>query len=258
MSVTKTQFVAALSPALPLDVVENLIDEYLAIKQHLVLEKYSPSELNGGRFSECVIRLIQYLSSPPYTPFGQHLSNIDQIIRQAEGNTSLHESMRFYIPRLTRILLDVRNRRNVAHVGGEVNPNYSDSLLVSQVADWILIEITRLYYNCSINEARDIVANVNQVHIPVIFNYNGFLKVQDSSLTVRHKVLVLLYYNKPNNVLDSDLLKWTKYSNATRFRKDTLGKLDNDSLIHYENKFCVLTTRGVGYVEKNLRLEITV
>lgn len=256
MSVTKAQFLSALSSALPLDIVENILNEYLDIKQHLVLAKYSPSELNGGRFSECVIRLIQHLSNPPYTPFGQHLSHIDQIIRQAEGNTGLQDSMRFYIPRLTRVLLDVRNRRNVAHVGGEVDPNYSDSLLVSQVADWILIEIIRLYYNCSINEARDIASSINQVHIPVVFNFNGFLKVQDSSLSIRDKILIFLYYSKPNNLIDTELLKWTKYSNVTRFRKDILSQLDYDALIHYHDALCVLTPKGVVYVEKNLRLEI--
>ena len=258
MSITKTQFIVALTPTLPLDIVENLLDEYLAIKQHLILARYSPSELNGGRFSECVIRLIQHISAPPHTPFGQHLSNIDQIIRQAEGNTALHESMRFYIPRLARVLLDIRNRRNVAHVGGEVDPNYSDSLLVSQVADWILIEIIRLYYNCTINEAKDIASSINQIHIPVIFNVDGFLKVQDSSLSVRSKILLLLYYSKPKNLIDTELQKWTRYSNATRFRKDILSQLDDDALIHYENNLCILTPRGIGYVEKNLCLEIVV
>lgn len=256
MSVAKAQLIAALSPPLPQEIVENLLTEYLGIKQSLVLARYSPSELTGGRFAECVLRLIQHTSNPPYTPFGTSLPGSDPIIRQAEQNTGLHESMRFYIPRLSRVLLDVRNRRNVAHVGGDVDPNYSDSLFVSQVSDWILVELIRLYYNCSIDDARRTVANVNQIHIPIIFNANGFLKVQDSSLNARDKVLVLLYYKNPDSISESDLQKWTKYKNVTTFRKSILGGLDDDALIHYENKRCVLTPKGVRYVEANLNLEL--
>lgn len=258
MSISKSQIISILHPPLPKEVVENLIEEYLNIKTNLVLAHYSPTELNGGRLAECIIRLIQFLDSPPYTPFGQQLHNVDQIIRKAENNVSLHESMRFYIPRLARILLDVRNRRNVAHVGGEVNPNYSDSLFVTQVSDWILIEIVRIYYNNSIQEARKIVENINQVHVPVVFNANGFLKVQNSSLPVKNKVLILLYYRKPESTSVSDLLKWTKYKNSTQFRDKILSSLDNEALIHFENNNCILTSKGVLYVEKNFSLEVSI
>lgn len=255
MSVARAQLIAALSPTLPLELVENLLTEYLSIKQSLILARYSPSELTGGRFAECVLRIIQHLSNPPYTPFGISL-NSESIIGQAAQNTSIHESMRFYIPRLARVLLDVRNRRNVAHVGGDVDPNYSDSLLVSQVSDWILVELIRFYYNCSIDEARKTVASVNQVHIPVIFNANGFLKVQNSALAARDKVLVLLYYKNPDNTSEGDLQKWTKYKNVTTFRKGILGSLDDEALIHYENGECILTPKGVLHVERNLNLEL--
>ena len=119
MSIAKNQVIAALSPPLPNEIVTHLLDEYQDIKQHLALRKFRPSELNGGRFAECVLRLIQSLGNQSYTPFGTSLGNSDSIIKGVEQNTSLHESMRFFIPRLARIMLDVRNRRDVAHVGGD-------------------------------------------------------------------------------------------------------------------------------------------
>lgn len=256
MSVAKAQLIAALCPPLPQDIIDNLLREYLDIKQNFVLGHYAPSELNGGRFSECILRLVQHISNPPYTPFGTQLPDTNQIIRQAEGNVGIDESMRFYIPKLTRILLDVRNRRNVAHVYGDVDPNYSDSLFVSQVADWILVEIVRLFYRCSIDAARKTVATINQVHIPVVFNADGFLKVQDSSLKAKDMVLVLLYYKKPDSVPDTDLQKWIRYKNMTNFRNLVLQSLDKEALIHFEGGRCILTTKGVLYVERNLSLEL--
>ena len=77
---------------------------------------------------------MQHLDNPPYTPFGTSL-NSEGIIKTVEKNTSLHESLRFFIPRIARILLDVRNRRDVGHVGGDVNPNFPDSLLIAHNAD---------------------------------------------------------------------------------------------------------------------------
>ena len=168
MGIAMSQVIATLSPPLPNEIVTHLLNEYQEIKQQLALHKFRPSELNGGRFAECVLRLVQHLDNPPYTPFGKFLANSDTIIKRVETNTSLHESIRIHIPRVARILLDVRNRRDVAHVGGDVNPNLSDSLLIAQNADWILTEIIRLYYNCSMENAQKITDSINEVNLPII------------------------------------------------------------------------------------------
>ncbi len=258
MSIAKNQVIAALSPPLPNEIVTHLLDEYQDIKQHFALRKFRPSELNGGRFAECVLRLIQFLDNPPHTPFGTSLANSDSIIRRVEPNTSLHESMRFFIPRLARIMLDVRNRRDVAHVGGDVSPNYSDSLFISQNADWILTEILRIYYSCSIDSARRIAATINEVRIPIIADINGFVRVQNTKLDTRSKTLAILYYKNPEKVRDTKLIEWTKYSNSSVFKKNILSKLDSEDLVHYENGFCTLLPKGIIYTEKNISMELLV
>lgn len=258
MSIAKNQVIAALSPPLPNEIVTHLLDEYQDIKQHFALRKFRPSELNGGRFAECVLRLIQSLDNPPYTPFGTCLVSSDSIIRRVESNTSLHDSMRLFIPRLVRIMLDVRNRRDVAHVGGDVSPNYSDSLFVSQNADWILTEIIRIYYSCSIDSARKIVATINEVRLPIIADINGFVRVQNTKLDTRSKTLAILYYKNPEKVRDTKLIEWTKYSNSSVFKRTILSKLDSEDIIHYENGFCTLLPKGIIYTEKNISMELLV
>ncbi|MEG4027385.1 MULTISPECIES: hypothetical protein [unclassified Microcoleus] len=258
MSIAKNQVIAALSPPLPNEIVTHLLDEYQDIKQHFALRKFRPSELNGGRFAECVLRLIQHLDNPPHTPFGTSLGNSDNIIRGVERNTALHDSMRFFIPRLVRIMLDVRNRRDVAHVGGDVSPNYSDSLFISQNADWILTEILRIYYNCSMDSATKIVATINQVRLPIIADINGFVRVQNTNLDHRGKTLAILYYKNPEKVRDTKLIEWTKYSNPSLFKKNILSKLDSEALVHYDNGFCTLLPKGIVYTEKNISMELLV
>lgn len=256
MGVAKNQIIAALSPPLPKEIVEHLLNEYVDIKQHLALRKFRPSELNGGRFAECVLRLIQYLNTQQYTPFGAHLADADGIIRRVENDINLHVSVRFFIPRLARVLLDVRNRRDVAHVGGDVSPNYPDSVFISHSADWILTEILRIYYSCSIDNARKIAESLNETQIPIVADVDGFIRVQSTSLDFKSKTLVILYYKNPAKVRDNDLIKWTKYSNASKFKKEILGGLDKETLIHYESELCSLLPKGIAYVEKNIPLNV--
>jgi hypothetical protein len=255
MGITKKQVIAVLSPPLPSEIVTNLLDEYLDIKQNLAFRRFRPSELNGGRFAECVLRLIQHLDNPPYTPFGTSLCNSNAIIQHVRKNSTLHESVRSLIPGLARILLDVRNRRDVAHVGGDVSPNYPDALLIAYNADWILTEILRLYYNCSIDTARKIAESINETSIPIIADVDGFIRVQNTKLDFRSRTLAILYSKKPNKVRDAALVKWTRYSNPSTFKKDILCKLDAEALIHYENGLCALLPKGIVYVEKNIPME---
>lgn len=243
---------------MPSDIVTHLLEEYLDIKKNLVFRKFRPSELNGGRFAECVLRLIQHLDKPPYTPFRTSLGHSDGIIRSVEQNTTLHESIRFFIPRLARILLDVRNRRDVAHVGGDVSPNYPDALLISHNADWIMTEILRLYYNCSIDTAKKIADSINEINVPIIADVDGFIRVQNTNLDFRSRTLAVLYSKNPTKVKDAALIKWTRYSNPSTFKKDILCKLDADAFIHYEDAFCSLLPKGLLYVEKNIPMELFV
>lgn len=257
MSVQKNNVIAALSPPLPRDVVTKLLDEYQEIKEHFFLRRFRPNELNGGRFAEAVLRLIEFADTGSYTPLGHGLK-ADEIIRNAERNTALHESERFFIPRQARILLDVRNRRDVAHIGGDVSPNYSDSLFVSHAADWILTELIRLHYACPIDQANQIVTNINEIRIPIVATINGFVRVQNTRLMVRDKVLVILYHKDPELVKDSSLITWTRYTKPSRFRSDVLEKLDAEALIHYQSGSCALLPKGKRFVEQAIPLDLLV
>jgi hypothetical protein len=257
MSVEKQKLIAVLSAKMPNDIVTHLLDEYMHIKQQFFLRKFQPSELNAARFGECVLRLLEYLNMGSFTPFGTQIYS-ERIIKSVENNMRLPDTIRIFIPRLTRVILDVRNKRDVAHAGGEVNPNYSDALFVVHATDWILTEVVRHFHSCSIDEAQKIVNSINEVRVPIIAEVDGFVRVQDTSLDVRKKVLVILYYKRPAKVKDADLCKWSKYSNSSRFKAEVLPKLDQEELIHYEGGFCTLLPRGIGFVEKNISLDLLV
>jgi hypothetical protein len=245
------------SKKLPKEILTILLDEYQHIKQQFFLRRFQPAELNAARFSECILRLIDFLDTGNYTDFGKQLDT-QKIINCVAKNTGLPEGIRFFIPQLTKVLLGIRNKRDVAHVGGEVNPNYSDSLFVSHSADWILIELIRNYHTDSIDEARKIVESINEAKMPVIVEVDGFIRVQNTKLTAEQKTLLVLYFKQPNKVSDLDLAKWIKYTNASRYKIQILKTLDDEALIHRVNGFCVLLPKGIAYVEKNISPELIV
>ncbi|MBH8575850.1 hypothetical protein I8752_23185 [Nostocaceae cyanobacterium CENA369] len=257
MSIQRSNIETALYSKLPKDILIVLLNEYQNIKQNFFLKKFRPTELNAARFSECILRLIEFLDTGSFTPFGKQLDT-QKIINRVTSNTNLPESIRFFIPQLTRVLLDIRNKRNVAHVGGEVDPNYSDSLFVTHSADWILIELIRNYHTNSIDEARKIVASINETKIPLITEIDGFIRIQNTKLNSEEKTLVILYYKQPDKIIDSDLTKWIKYTNISRYRTQILKALDDKALIHYENRFCVILPKGIVWIEKNINLELIV
>lgn len=255
MSIRKSDLIKALSPPLPNEVVVRLLDDYQEIKQQFFLRKFQPSELDGGRFAESVLRLLEFQHSGIYTSYGKQLKS-EEIINKLVSNANMHESERILIPRQCRVLLDIRNKRNVAHPAGDVDPNYSDAILIVHGADWILTELIRLYYTCTINEARSLVTEVNEVSIPLIADIDGFLRVQDAKMECSDKVLVLLYHKDPIKVKDKELIEWTRYKNPSRFQKLILSELDKACLIHHENGECTLLPKGKLFVEKNIPLEL--
>jgi hypothetical protein len=257
MSIAESTLIASLQTALPKDVLIELLKEYKQIKQHFYLAKFLPSELNGGRFAECVLRLLEHVETGNHTPFGTQLDT-EKIINRIGNNTNFPNTVRFFLPRLCRVILDVRNKRDVAHVGGEVSPNYSDSLFVVHSADWILTEIVRHYHSCSIQQAADIVKTINEIKIPIVEEINGFVRVLDTSLNADKKVLVILYHKQSNTVSEQDLRTWIEYKNPTHFRDKILLPLHREALIHYEKGSCILTKKGILFVEKNIPSNILV
>lgn len=87
---------------------------------------------------------------------------------------------------------------------------------------------------------------------------DGFVRVQNTSLSAEQKTLLILYYKQPNKVSDSNLIKWIKYKNPSRYRQELLQSLDNKAQIHYDNGFCTLLPKGIAFVEKNISTDLIV
>ena len=248
-----------LSASIDTFLVERLLESYIGIKQNYYLGKYKPGELDAGHFAEIVIRILQYVTNPDhsFTPLGKRLDSFDKEVAHFArlSTTDFHDSIRLHIPRSLQAIYGIRSRRGVAHIGGDVSPNLSDSTFVIVTCDWIMTELIRLYYTSSLQEAQKLVDSIAERKAPIIQDFSGYLKVLNPKLSVPNKILLLLYYRGEEGASTKELRQWVK-TKSTSHIPTTLGKLEHErGYVHRDNSQCFISRTGIRFVEKNIPLQ---
>lgn len=135
----------ALLNRFPEKLVDALLECYSEQRRNLLLGNLRPNEVEGGRFAEAAFRLLEHSAGWTFTPIGTPLNTEALIKRLAELPTSkAPDSIRLHIPRTLRVIYDIRNKRDAAHLGDGIDPNLQDSTFVSAASDWVLAEFVRL------------------------------------------------------------------------------------------------------------------
>ncbi len=117
-------------PSVPSDISNALGEEFIELKTRFARQDWGPAELNGGRFAEAALRFLEWKESgSAYTPIGQQL-NRSKILGSIRKNTAFPEGLRFHVASCIEILMDIRNKRDVAHLGATVDVNEMDARLV--------------------------------------------------------------------------------------------------------------------------------
>lgn len=256
MSIAAQELINRFPPEFPQDALRYVVQEYMALKREYLLGHWQPGELNGGRFAEGMVRVMEHLAGLPVTPVGEQLRNVDAILNRIENGAALPASFRQFVPRVCKVLLNVRNGRDVAHIGGVVSPNHSDSKFVVACADWVLTELVRYYFQCPVAVAAATVRDLNELQLPVVAEVEGTVRIQNTKLSTRDKVLVALLHRHPCKVKDADLAQWLDYGNLSRFKAVILTALHREAFLHYQNGMLTLLPKGIKYVEDHVQLKL--
>lgn len=244
----------ALQARLRGELVQRLLDAYFELKEHYYLGRHRPSELEGGRFCEVAIRCVQQLGNGTFTPLSKKLQHFDVEAKAMEnaGGGQAHESVRIHIPRLLLAIYGVRNRRDVGHVGGDVSPNLADATLVMTVCDWVLAELIRLTYDCPLAEAQALVDGLVERKIPLVEDFDGFMKVLNPKLSIPDRILAILYQRGDQGATVDQLKIWLKSVKGAGITT-ALGRLENDrAYVHRADGKCRITRRGIRYAEEHI------
>ncbi len=254
-----------LKQTIPAELVDELFNKYDLLKNRFLSgyfdrTNFEPAELNGGKFSEIVFRILQHLTTNPavYTPLDAEVRFNDQTMAQFEHATDVPDSIRIHIPRIIRAMHDVRNRRGVAHVSKQISPNLMDSTLVTSNADWVLAELIRFYANQSPEDAQEIVDSIVEKKIPLLWELDGLPVILDAKMEKQHSLLVFLYRkgSEGANIEEINIFLTGKLAKVKGFLTQLIRKV---YIVKSPNtgKY-VISPSGAAFVEKNIPLSLNI
>ena len=237
---------------IPISLSEKLIEEYLDLKKRFSMNDWGPGQLKGGRFAEVLICIFQHLLGEFVFPFGTDIPANDKtrILNTIQQHPTIDLHIRQKVVALTRLLLDFRNNRDVAHLGG-FDANSMDTLFVMTAATWTLCELIRVLGGHQMAEAQKIVDGLSVKEYPVIMEFDGELFLTRHDLTAEEEVLVLL--TKNSTATSKLLFEKTRDANSTRFNR-RLTELVRDKLIGKKGPEYFLMPRGAARVSRDLLL----
>lgn len=185
--------VSSLLDAIPNGLRDPLISEYNSIVQNYLEHKWTPSELSGGKFCEIVYTILDGHAKASYLSAPTKPSNFVDACKRLENNSHEPRSFQILIPRLLPALYEIRNNRNVGHVGGDVDPNQMDSTAVVQIAGWIMGELIRVFHNVSVSDAQKAVVHLTERKIPLVWQtLDGVKRVLNPKLSIPDQLLILI------------------------------------------------------------------
>jgi hypothetical protein len=255
--------VAATAPAsgsavlggLPAILRKELVEELNKIERHFREGRWEPAELDGGRLCEIVYSIVRGQLDSAMPARAYKPADLVGEIKALERTPAAAgpRSMRITIPRVLLGIVEIRNDRDVGHVGGEVSPSLMDASYVVGGAKWLVAELIRFYHQVNTTVATAFVEALIVRDTPAVWSVADVKRVLVPGLSMRDRVLLLLD-STPGAVADTDLRLWSEYTNLSVFRRKVLAPLDDDALVHYDRStgFVYLSPVGARYVSAKL------
>lgn len=235
---------------------DELLAAYQEAKRNFYLGGLRLSAVEGGRFCEAAFRILQQRTTGNFDALGKQVDS-DALIKRLANIPAVDqpESVRLHIPRALRVVYDIRNKRDNAHLADGIDPNLQDASLVVAVLDWVLAEFVRLYHSVTPNEARNMVEDIVTRIAPAVEDFDGFLKVLRTNLGASDFMLLLLYQSGPQGATFADLESWARPKMRSNLRR-TLTSLEHEkAYVHGKNDTFRITRSGQQYVEANRLLD---
>jgi hypothetical protein len=237
--VDQTALRSALSTALPSELADDLVAQFLEIRRDVAtstLGRGSP-----GKFVETVVQVLQALENAGKY---EKQPRVDSYLKGIESRTStLPEGLRICAARLARAMYALRSKRNIAHKA-EIDPAVYDLGLLYAGAQWVLTELLALASGVNGDEAARLVSEV-QLPVGELVEAIDGRKIVHADMTVVDEALVLLMTEYPEPITVTELTKSMDRRNPGSVRA-TVSTLWKKKLVHRgADKKIVLTESGL-------------
>ena len=238
---------------LPVGLRTELLTEFQKITQNYRERHWEAQNLDGGRLCEVAYSILDgYTSGGNYAARASKPSNFGTACRALESRTGYPDSARMTIPRVLFALYEIRNRRGVGHVGGDVNANHMDAEFVLAAAKWVVAELVRLFHSTDIQTATDVVDALMDRTMPVIWEVDGVKRVLDTGLSLADQTVLLLYAD-PSPIGEKDLATYLEQDRLANYRR-VLDRLHKARMIEWNKAtgMVILSPLGRKDVEDRL------
>ncbi|MBO0840259.1 MAG: hypothetical protein J2O49_05530 [Sciscionella sp.] len=235
--------------------VDELLTAYEESKRNYYEGGHRLSAVEGGRFCEAAYRLLEERALGKFTPLDGILNTpkVAQQLAHVPAN-SQPPSVRLHISRALRVVYDIRNNRDAAHLADGIDPNIQDATLVISILNWVLAELVRICHSVSADVAQRMVDELSTRKAPVIQEFGDFPRILRTDLRASDYVLSLLYHVGTKGVSYEKLETWVRPPMRKNLRR-TLSRLDEKALVHEATQGYIITMTGKAWVEDKRLLQ---
>jgi hypothetical protein len=233
---------------------DELFEKFREIERNFRERRWEPAELNGGKLCEVTYCILRGHVDGSFPAKSHKPANLyDACLKMEKEPATWGRSVRIQLPRMLISLYEIRNNRNVGHVGGDVDPNHMDAVCVLHMAKWIVAELVRIFHGVSLAEASALVEALSDREVALIWDAGSVRRVLDNSLSMLEKTLVLLF-GSSQPLSEGELIESLEHSNPSVYRRDVLRRAHADRLIDYdENARTVrISPLGIKRVETKI------
>jgi hypothetical protein len=219
--------------ALPAGLAGDVLSAFTEVVTNFEQHRWEPSELNGGKLCEAVFSAVEGYLSGSYPDRSSKPRNMVQACQALEQKyTQAVRSARIQIPRMLIALYEIRNNRGVGHAGGDVDPNQMDATVVLYMSKWLVAELVRLLHTCSTQEAADVVEELVERQVALVWQRGDKKRVLHAGLSRKEQLLLLLA--GVTEAKESELIRWMEHSNKHNLRNQTLRPLHKARWIEFD------------------------
>ena len=177
--------------ALPAGLSAELASSLNSVTRGYREGNWESSEHGGGKLCEVAYTICRgYADGGNYpAKAGKPGDMVDDC--QALEKADVPRSVRIQIPRMLIALYEVRNNRNVDHVGADVDRSRMDASLVLAMSKWIVAELIRVLHSTDPATATAAVEALIEREMALVWPVAGKKRVLDAGLARKDKMLVL-------------------------------------------------------------------
>ena len=234
-----------------LDLYQEALSEYRAGRWEAVGTK-------TGKICEVVYSIIHGKVSGKFPAKPSKPKNmVDACLKLEQQNKAHGRSLCIQIPRLLIAAYEIRNNRDIGHIGSDVDPNHMDAELLIRIVKWLVAELVRVFGKLSTDKARDIIEAVTERSFHVVWTDGTTRRVLKAEMKTENKILVLLFACGGKANIE-DLAQWTEYKNKSRFKSDIVPSIHRKAQVHFDESTgdVTLLPPGSHFVEREGLLKL--